>query len=355
MLGGRCVTGPRGIAYMKRLPAISRRRFGLGVCASAAIASVIASPAFAQPTVDDWKQIVALSDEARKLGINVAQISVPDTRTPQFNEIVRSIVDFIDDVDEPPVMAGPNASAAKNLIKRAQDLLNVINAREKQPRQKSELAPGGLFGLAGFIGPANAETVDPSKRYEKYRDGYLELFDSCKVRPEQQGTVDWYVSKLMNVKYRSAYEKLEDDICVPWYFIGVIHALEASFNFEAHLHNGDPLSRRTVQVPAGRPEKWNPPNDWQSSAKDALAYEKFTEHLDWNLARMLFRLETYNGFRSRELHSTNSPYLWSFSNHYTKGKFVADNVWSDTTVSQQCGAAVMIRELVTKKAVQLIV
>jgi len=340
---------------MKRLPAINRRRFGLGLCASAAWASVLANPVAAQPTVDDWKQIVALSDEARKLGINVSQISVPDTRTPQFNEIVRAIVDFIDDVDEPPVLAGTNGGAAKALIKRAQDLLAAITARERQPRQKSELPPAGLFALPAFISPAQAQTVDASKRYEKYRDGYLQLFDSCKVRPEHQGTVDWYVSKITNAKYRSAYEKLEDDICIPWYFIGVIHALEASFNFEAHLHNGDPLTRRTVQVPAGRPEKWDPPGDWQASAKDALDYEKFTEHLDWNLARMLFRLETYNGFRSRELHNINSPYLWSFSNHYTKGKFVADNVWSATTVSQQCGAAVMIREMVSKNVVQLIV
>ena len=144
-------------------------------------------------------------------------------------------------------------------------------------------------------------------------------------------------------------------MCSSDLFIGLIHALEASFNFDAHLHNGDPLSKRTVQVPAGRPEKWSPPNDWQTSAKDALAYEKFTDHLDWNLARLLFRLETYNGFRSRELHATNSPYLWSFSNHYSKGKFIADNQWSSAAVSQQCGAAVMLKQLVDKKIVQLIV
>ena len=83
--------------------------------------------------------------------------------------------------------------------------------------------------------------------------------------------------------------------------------------------------------------------------------EKFTDHTDWNLARMLYRIEAYNGFRSRELHATNSPYLWSFSNHYAKGKFVADNQWSASSVSQQCGAAVMLKELLNKKVIQLIV
>ncbi len=345
---------------MGRRPSINRRRFGLGLSASAAAAVALSHGVFAQPTIEDWKQLAALSDEARKLGINVAQVSVPDDHAPAFKEIVRAIVDFIDDVDEPAVISGTNADAAKSLIKRAQALLNAITAREKQPRQKSELenpalVPPALFSLGGLITPATAQTVDASKRYALYRDGYLDLFDTCKVKPENQGTVDWYVSKLTNAKYRAAYEKLEDDVCIPWYFIGLIHALEASFNFDAHLHNGDPLSRRTVQVPAGHPEKWNPPNDWQSSAKDALAYEKFTDHLDWNLARLLFRLETYNGFRSRELHNINSPYLWSFSNHYTKGKFIADNEWSSSAVSQQCGAAVMLKQLVGKNIVQLIV
>jgi lysozyme family protein len=352
------VSGFAGNFLMSSHMRISRRRFGQGLAVSGAlVASGISSgTAFADGvTVDDWKQIVALSDEARKLGIDAPQLSVPQAGTPQFDEIVRIIVDFIDDLDQPAASLGTNAAAGASIKKRAQALLNSVNGRERSPHHKSELPSSSLFSLAGLIGAAQAETVDPSQRYDRYKAGYLELFDSCKVRPERQSTVDWYVSKLTNPKYRAAYEKLEDDICVPWYFIGVLHALEASFNFDAHLHNGDPLSRRTTHVPAGRPLVWQPPSDWQSSAKDALALEKFTEHLDWNLARMLFRIEAYNGFRSRELHNTNSPYLWSFSNHYTAGKFVADNEWSSTTVSQQCGAAVMIKALVDKKIIQLIV
>ena len=305
--------------------------------------------------LDDWKQIAALSVEARKAGIDVAQVSVPESGSPKFAEIVRAIVDFIDDRDGPEVNTPEKIAAVASLKSRAQALLNVVNGRERSQHQKSELPAPSLFSMAGLIGSAHAETVDPAKRYDQYKAGYLELFDSCTVRPERQSTVDWYVSKLTSAKYRAAYEQLEDTVCVPWYFIGVIHALEASFNFDAHLHNGDPLSRRTTHVPAGRPLTWQPPSDWQSSAKDALEFEKFTEHTDWNLARMLYRIEAYNGFRSRELHNTNSPYLWSFSNHYTSGKFVADNQWSGSVVSQQCGAAVMIKALVDKKIIQLIV
>lgn len=57
---------------------------------------------------------------------------------------------------------------------------------------------------------------------------------------------------------------------------------------------------------------------------------------------MLYLLEAYNGFGYRG-RGVPSPYLWSFSNLYRAGKFVADCVFDPNTVSKQCGAAVMVR------------
>ena len=132
---------------------------------------------------------------------------------------------------------------------------------------------------------------------------------------------------------------------MPWYFIAVTHGLEASFNFRAHLHNGDfPLSSRTRQVPAGRPTKWLPPSDWESSARDAQRLLGFTGQKDWSLERTLYRLEAYNGFGYRS-YGVPTPYLWSFSNHYDRGKYVADGKFSYTARSQQCGASVMLKML----------
>jgi lysozyme family protein len=37
--------------------------------------------------------------------------------------------------------------------------------------------------------------------------------------------------------------------------------------------------------------------------------------------------------------------LWSFSNQYDRGKYVADGKFSSTARSQQCGAAVMLKML----------
>ncbi|WP_205917873.1 DNA/RNA non-specific endonuclease [Rhizobium ruizarguesonis] len=171
---------------------------------------------------------------------------------------------------------------------------------------------------------------------------YDQLYASCVIRSERKSEVDWYVRKLTD--FRPHYAKVGDALGIPWWFVGITHALEASLNFKGHLHNGDPLSARTVQVPKGRPKKWSPPNSWEDSAIDALTMKKFAKQADWSLARTLYRLESYNGwgYRGREI---NSPYLWSFSNQYSKGKFVKDGKYDANAVSKQCGAAVMLKAL----------
>jgi lysozyme family protein len=132
---------------------------------------------------------------------------------------------------------------------------------------------------------------------------------------------------------------------VPWYIIAAIHNMEASQKFNGHLHNGDPLTARTVHVPKGRPPFGNPPFTFEDSGVDALRFEKMDQVEDWTLPGALFRLEAFNGFGSRA-RGLNTPYLWSFSTHYTKGKFVADNQFDPNAVSQQCGAALLLRKMV---------
>jgi lysozyme family protein len=178
--------------------------------------------------------------------------------------------------------------------------------------------------------------------FEQLEPNYNSLWTTCVIRPERAGEVAWHRKKL--VQYRARYEAVAARTGVPWWFIGVVHALEGSFNFNGHLHNGDPLSARTILVPKGRPLKWNPPNDWESSAVDALTMKGFNEQVDWSIARALYRWESYNGFGYYGK-NINSPYLWSFSNHYTKGKFTVDHKYDANFVSKQCGAGVILRAL----------
>jgi lysozyme family protein len=179
------------------------------------------------------------------------------------------------------------------------------------------------------------------------RAEYQKLFDTCVIRPERASAVKPLVTSLLANKSR--YQAVAEQTDVPWYIIAVIHNMESSQSFKKHLHNGDPLTARTVQVPKGRPAIGNPPFTWEDSAIDALVFENFDRVEDWTLPGSLFRLEGFNGFGSRS-RGINSPYLWSFSNHYTKGKFVKDGVFDSNAVSQQCGVALLLRRMVDEGA-----
>lgn len=62
------------------------------------------------------------------------------------------------------------------------------------------------------------------------------------------------------------------------------------------------------------------------------------------LPRAFLQLEAYNGFCYRKS-GRASPYLWSFSNLYTSGKFMSGGRFDPTAKSQQCGAVVMLKLL----------
>lgn len=172
---------------------------------------------------------------------------------------------------------------------------------------------------------------------------YEALFATCKVRLDRIAQVDSIISKI--VANRARYEAIGDPLnFIPWYFIGAIHNLETGLRFDRHFHNGDPLTARTIHVPAGRPIHGTPPFTFEESVRDALMEKGFHQKPNWPLAKMLFRMERYNGFGYRKKH-INSPYLWSFSNQYESGKFVADGVFSLSAISQQCGGAALFKRM----------
>ncbi len=181
------------------------------------------------------------------------------------------------------------------------------------------------------------------------RDEYQQLFDTCVVAASHTQEIESAATKIAASKPR--YSAVADPLAIPWYVVGLIHCMEASLSFKTHLHNGDPLTAKTVHVPKGRPDG-NPPFTWEVSATDALKLDGFDKVAEWSLPSTLYNIEKFNGFgyRSRGI---NTPYLWSFSNHYAAGKFVSDGVFSATAVSNQTGAAVILRRLVERGDVTL--
>src|SRR5689334_20433423 len=148
------------------------------------------------------------------------------------------------------------------------------------------------------------------------RQEYQQRFDAAKVSPARQEIVAQSVRKMLG--NRARYERITKSMTMPWYFLAIIHGLEADFRFDAHLHNGDPLTGRTVHAPAGRPARGTPPFSWEESAVDAIALNRYDKWNDWSVAGMLVAWERYNGLGYRP-HGIHSPYVWACTDLYAKG------------------------------------
>lgn len=179
------------------------------------------------------------------------------------------------------------------------------------------------------------------------RASYRGLWDSMLIHPFAFERATVIAQTIINGKAR--YQVVEKATGVPWWFTGVIHSMEADCSFRCHLHNGDPLSARTVHEPKGRPIDGSPPFPWEVSAEDALRCEGLSTWKDWSIPGALYRLEAYNGWGYRH-HGVWTPYLWSGSNHYDAGKYIADGEWDADAVSDQIGAAALLRKLLDLKA-----
>ena len=59
---------------------------------------------------------------------------------------------------------------------------------------------------------------------------------------------------------------------------------------------------------------------------------------------MLYLFEKFNGFGYVK-RGINTPYLWSYTNHYSKGKFAGDGKFDPNLVSKQPGTAAIMKAL----------
>lgn len=149
---------------------------------------------------------------------------------------------------------------------------------------------------------------------------------------------------------KDRYDIIEKQTTAPWWFVATLHHMEAGGNFNCHLANGDPLIARTVNEPVGLPKFGKPPFSWEEAATAVLfskGWSPENEGLDWtDTAKCLYRMESYNGWGYRLYHSDClSPYLWSGTNHYIKGKYASDGKYDPELVSKQVGCVPIMAAL----------
>ena len=69
----------------------------------------------------------------------------------------------------------------------------------------------------------------------------------------------------------------------------------------------------------------------------------------WDIVTILSELEKYNGTGYIKNHpSVLTPYLWSKTNHYTRGKYSSDGHFDPNLVDKQIGCMPLIRYITDK-------
>lgn len=258
------------------------------------------------------KNALNLEKAKNKVSLILQAVSTNDAQTAQ-----RNILFFLD--------AGLLKDDDKNRIRNAASKYSPV-----------------LPSQTGAVTPV---PIDP--------EGYETAFWSSELRPELVAEIDRSVDKI--VENRSRLETVGRSVKVPWYVIGALVMLETTGRFDSHLHNGDPLTGKTVRVPKGRPPIWPPPagvDPWVYSAEDALGLANFTQLDEQRLGEVLFRLEQYNGLGMRA-RGLPSPYLWSGTTFYVRGKWIGDNILDVNAISHQIGAAAILRRMHDRKIIDL--
>jgi lysozyme family protein len=138
---------------------------------------------------------------------------------------------------------------------------------------------------------------------------------------------------------------------VPPELIAAIHWRESHGDFKTYLHQGDPLGRPAVHWPTDIPVF----SVWEDAAAHALGQKQ--SKLDAleikattaDPTALLTFAEAYNGLGYYN-GGRVSPYVFSGTDQYRSGKFVADGRYKRNTVDQQLGVATLLRALSDRHA-----
>lgn len=173
----------------------------------------------------------------------------------------------------------------------------------------------------------------------------------CRILPEWIPILDKVSHHLVDAKAR--YQTVEAKTGVPWAVIAVIHQRESSQSWSASLAQGDRWDRESIHVPRGR----GPFPSWEAAAMDALKIcsPHAADWHDWTIGGALTLLEQYNGLgyasgpfdhaTGRRYPPQASPYIWSGTDQYHRGKYPSDGHFDPNAIDHQTGCAGLLQRM----------
>jgi lysozyme family protein len=184
------------------------------------------------------------------------------------------------------------------------------------------------------------------KRAQAVYDGNAARAKDMKVSPGggQKADLGLFLKSWNANKAR--YEGVATDTGIPAALIAALHWRESTGNFGTYLHQGDPLGKPAVHVPKDIPLF----HKWEDAAVHALKSKKTIQSIfsitqgTTDIVALASYAEYYNGL-GYYFKKKPSPYVWSGTDQYSSGKYVADGTYSPTAKDKQLGVAMMIQSI----------
>lgn len=133
---------------------------------------------------------------------------------------------------------------------------------------------------------------------------------------------------------------------VPWWSIPLVHERECIRgvdNWTCNIAQGEPYNIKSRIIPHSGPF-----GSFDEAAMDALYVQapRLAMWNNWSLGGVATINEMYNGLGYAK-RGRASPYVWSGTNVYIKGKYVADKKYDPEKVDTQIGVIVMLKALMS--------
>ena len=166
---------------------------------------------------------------------------------------------------------------------------------------------------------------------------------TAKMTPAQAEDLDLFVANWK--KNQKRYEAVSQKTGVPAPLIAALHWRESTGDFTTYLHQGDKLGRKARHVPRNIPVF----SVWEDAAVHALTMsDKAAVRDDLGMksdtrdaAAMATYAEFYNGL-GYDGRNTASPYVYSGTDNYSRGKYFSDGHYSKSYQDQQLGVLAMV-------------
>ena len=173
-------------------------------------------------------------------------------------------------------------------------------------------------------------------------------WNSVKVKPSFMAASRKFASLAM--VHKAEYEDIAHEIMVrygyhiPWWFIPLVHERECRKgvdNWNCNIAQGVNYNLHSHLKPYNGPFP-----SFKEAAIDALVIEapQAARNENWSGGGSMSIAERYNGLGYARM-GRSSPYVWSGTDKYIRGKYIADGKYDPDEVDNQVGIAVALKAL----------